>query len=51
MSIVVDLDGVIFETEKDFRALVEIYDVNTCKTNNIIDNSSLKYQDKYIKNR
>ena len=45
-KIAVDLDGVVFETEKDFRVLCEIYDTNN-KSNTIINNMALKFQDRY----
>lgn len=47
MRIAVDLDGVIFDTEKDFRVLCEIYDADNYKQSNVIDNSILKFQDRY----
>ncbi len=47
MRIAVDLDGVIFDTERDFRVLCEIYDVDNFNKNNVIDNNALKFQDRY----
>lgn len=51
MRIAVDLDGVIFDTEKDFRILCEIYDIDNHKQNKVINNSFLKFQDRYSWNK
>ena len=48
MRIAVDLDGVIFDTERDFRVLCEIYDIDNHKQNKVINNSFLKFQDRYF---
>ncbi len=47
MRIAVDLDGVVFDTEREFRVLTEIHDIDVLKSNNIIDNCALKFQDRY----
>lgn len=47
MRIAVDLDGVIFDTEREFRVLAEIHDIDVLKANNTIDNCVLKFQDRY----
>ena len=51
MRIAVDLDGVIFDTERDFRVLCEIYDIDNHKQNKVINNSFLKFQDRYSWNK
>lgn len=47
MRIGIDLDGVIFDSEKEFRIYSELYDVIELKGNNIIDNKTPKFQDRY----
>ena len=47
MRIAVDLDGVIFDTEKDFRVLCEIYDADNYKQSSVINNNILNLQDRY----
>ena len=38
MKIGVDLDGVVFDTEKEFRVYSELYDMIDLKQNSKIDN-------------
>lgn len=47
MKIGVDLDGVIFDSEKIFRVEAELYDLLELKRNSIIDNREVKFQDRY----
>ena len=47
MKIGIDLDGVIFDTERAYRTLSEIYDVDILKRNSIVDNNELKLQNRY----
>ena len=47
MKIGVDLDGVIFDTEKLYRVLAELYDVLELKRNSIIDEKELRFQFRY----
>lgn len=47
MKIGVDLDGVVFDSEKLFRIYCEIYEVNDLKRNSIIDNRELMFQTRY----
>lgn len=47
MKIGIDLDGVIFDSEKNFRVYAELYDVNVLKRNSIINNQELLFQNRY----
>lgn len=47
MKIGVDLDGVIFDTEKAYRVYAELYEVLDLKKNTIIDNKSDRFQTRY----
>lgn len=47
MKIGIDLDGVVFDTEKEFRVYSELYDVLELKQNNKINNAELKFQDRF----
>lgn len=47
MKIGIDLDGVLFDSEKLFRVYSELYDVINLKRNSIIDNREVKFQDRY----
>lgn len=47
MRIAIDLDGVIFDTERNFRVLCEIYDADNYKQSSVINNSILNLQDRY----
>lgn len=46
-TIAIDLDGVIFDTERYFRVASEIEDVNKYGLNNKVDNRNLRFQDRY----
>lgn len=45
MKIGIDLDGVVFDSEKEFRVYSEIYDMMDLKQNSKTDNRELKFQD------
>ena len=47
MKIGVDLDGVIFDTEKAYRVYAELYEVLDLKKNTIIDRRSDRFQTRY----
>lgn len=47
MKIGIDLDGVIFDSEKEFRVYSELYDMNDLKQNSKINNKELKFQDRF----
>lgn len=47
MRIAVDLDGVIFDTERNFRVLCEIYDIDNHEQYNVLNNNLLRFQDRY----
>lgn len=47
MRIGIDLDGVIFDTERAFRVASEIYETLTLKQNTIKDNKELTCQKRY----
>lgn len=47
MKISIDLDGVIFDSEKEFRVYSELYDMIDLKQNSKLDNKELKFQDKF----
>ena len=47
MKIGVDLDGVIFDTEKAYRVYAELYEVLDLKKNTIIDRRSDRFQTSY----
>ena len=42
MKIGIDLDGVVFDSEKEFRVYSELYDMLDLKQNSKIDNKELK---------
>lgn len=46
-KIAIDLDGVIFDTERYFRVFTEIEDVNHYGFNNVKDNREVRFQDRY----
>lgn len=46
-KIAVDLDGVIFDTERYFRVFSDIEDVNNFGFNNVIDKKKTRFQDRY----
>lgn len=47
MKIGIDLDGVVFDSEKEFRVYSELYDLIELKQNSKIDNTKLKFQDRF----
>lgn len=47
MKIGIDLDGVIFDSEKEFRVYSELYDMIDLKQNSKINNQELKFQDRF----
>ena len=47
MKIGIDLDGVIFDTEKTFRVYSELYDMLELKQNSKENNYELKLQDRF----
>ena len=47
MKIGIDLDGVIFDSEKEFRVYSELYDMIDLKQNSKTDNRKLKFQDRF----
>lgn len=47
MKIGIDLDGVVFDSEKEFRVYSELYDLLDLKQNSKVDNKELKFQDRF----
>lgn len=47
MKIGIDLDGVVFDTEKEFRVYSELYDMLDLKRNSKVDNKALKFQERF----
>lgn len=47
MKIGIDLDGVVFDSEKEFRVYSELYDCLDLKQNSKVDNKELKFQDRF----
>ena len=47
MKIGIDLDGVIFDTEKEFKTYAEIYDFVDLKQNKRLDNMEFRFQDRF----
>jgi len=47
MKIGIDIDGVILDSEREFRIQAELYDILTLKRNSIINNKELKAQVRY----
>ena len=47
MRIGIDLDGVIFDSEKEFRVYSELYDMLYLKQNSKIDNKELNFQKRF----
>ena len=46
-KLVLDLDGVVFDSENLYRVYTEMYDVDVKKGNNIINNSERTFQKRY----
>lgn len=51
MRIGIDLDGVIFDSEKLYRIYSELYDIQDLKKNSLINNKEIKFQDRYSWNK
>ena len=47
MKIGIDLDGVVFDSEKEYRIYSELYDVIDLKKNSKINNQELKFQKRF----
>ena len=47
MRIGIDLDGVVFDSEKEFRILSELYDMKELKQNSKIDNGQVTFQKRF----
>ena len=47
MKIGIDLDGVVFDSEKEFRVYSELYDMIDLKQNSKLNNKELKFQDRF----
>lgn len=47
MNIGIDLDGVIFDSEKMYRVFSELYEVQDLKRNSIVDNKETRCQERY----
>lgn len=47
MKIGIDLDGVVFDSEKIYRVYSELYDLLELKQNSKIDNEELRFQDRF----
>lgn len=47
MKIGIDLDGVVIDSETTFRTYEEIFDIDTLKGNNLINNKEPKFQSRY----
>ena len=47
MRIGVDLDGVVFDSEKEFRILSELYDMLELKQNSKIDNREMLFEKRF----
>ena len=46
MKIGIDLDGVVFDTEKDFRIYSELYDIFDLKRNSTINKREVRFQER-----
>ena len=44
LKIGIDLDGVIFDSERIFRVYAELYDVIELHQNSIVDNREVKFK-------
>ena len=47
LKIGIDLDGVIFDSERIFRVYAELYDILELHQNGIIDNKEVRFQERY----
>ena len=48
MNIGIDLDGVIFDSEEEFRVYSEIYDILDLKANNMKNYKKLKFNSSFL---
>ena len=51
MKIGIDLDGVVFDSEKEFRVYTELYDMCDLNKNTKKNNKELKFQDRFNWNK
>ena len=51
MKIGIDIDGVILDSEREFKVRAELYDVIKLKRNSIINNREIKAQERYNWNK
>ena len=47
MKIGIDIDGVILDSEREFRIQSELYDILKLNRNSIVNNQELKFQERY----
>ena len=47
MKIGIDLDGVVFDSEKVYRVYSELYDMLEIKQNSKIDNGEIRFQERF----
>lgn len=47
MRIGIDLDGVVYDTEKDFRIYQELYDIYILKNNTKKDENEIKMEERF----
>lgn len=47
MKIGIDLDGVVFDSEKEYRVYSELYDMIDLKQNSKTDNRKLAFQERF----
>ena len=47
----IDLDGVLFDSEKLYRIYSELYDIQDLKRNSLIDNKQVKFEKRYSWNQ
>lgn len=47
MRIGIDLDGVVFDSELEYRICCELYEIQDLKTNTIVNNKELQFQKRY----
>ncbi len=47
MKIGIDLDGVVFDSEKEFRVYSELYDMIDLQQNSKVNNKELRFQDRF----
>ena len=47
MKIGIDIDGVVLDTERQFRNEAEIYDITVIKSNSLINPNKLYFQERF----